>query len=235
MPRTRSLATFERIVDGAGSVFARVGYRRAMMSDIAEAAGVALGTLYGYAETKEELFELALRRGLGEPGPAVWDASRGADGFARSTFQFVRGRLRDEEHFPLLRAAAGRATPADATAELEAVAGELYDVIDRFHVAIRMLDRSTPHWPELATVFAEELRAPIVDRLTRYLARRAGEGALRTPADVPATARLVLETCATHAMHRRYSPGGSWTDDATARHTALEFIVAGLEPPAVRV
>lgn len=226
MPRTLSVEKFERIVEGAGSVFARVGYRRAMMSDIAEASGVALGTLYRYAETKEELFELALRRGLGEPGPAAWDSSRASGGFARSTLEFVRGRLRDEEHFPLLRAAIERPAPAEPASELEAIAGELYDVIDRFHVAIRMLDRSTTHWPELARVFADELRAPIVAALTDYLGRRTHEGSLRRPSDVPAAARLLLETCATNAMHRRFSPGGSWTDDETARRTVLEFIVA---------
>jgi len=230
MPRTLSVGKFERIVEGAGSVFARVGYKRAMMSDIADASGVALGTLYRYAETKEELFELALRRGLGEPGPAVWDSSRAGGGFARSTLEFVRDRFRDEDHFPVLHETVGRPAPADAAGELEAIAGELYDVIDRFHVAIRMLDRSTAHWPELAKVFAEELRAPIVDALTDYLWRRSREGALRTPSDVPVAARLVVETCATHAMHRRFSPGGSWTDDETARRTALEFIVAALEP-----
>ena len=59
---------FSAILTGAGRVFALVGYRRAMMSDIAAEAGVALGTLYRYAASKEELFELALpTEGRGAP------------------------------------------------------------------------------------------------------------------------------------------------------------------------
>lgn len=224
MPRVRSPEKFETIVEAAGRVFAQVGYRRAMMSDIAEEAGVALGTLYGYAETKEELFELALRVGLGEPAVPVWEASR--RGFEESVYELARTRFRYEDRLPTLADAVERPSPGDASRELFAIAAELYDVLARLHVPIRMLDRSSPHWPELASVLADELRAPVVRALTRYLESRCGAGALREPPDVRAAARLVVETLATHAMHRHFSPGGPWADDATARRVALDAVTS---------
>jgi len=44
-----------RILDAAALVFARRGYHRARTKEIAEAAGVAEGTIYRYFKSKEEL------------------------------------------------------------------------------------------------------------------------------------------------------------------------------------
>ena len=45
----------ERIIDAAVEVFAKKGYRSARISDIAEVAGVADGTIYLYFKNKEDL------------------------------------------------------------------------------------------------------------------------------------------------------------------------------------
>lgn len=44
------------ITRAATEVFARKGFQGASVDDVAEAAGVSKGTLYGYFENKEELF-----------------------------------------------------------------------------------------------------------------------------------------------------------------------------------
>lgn len=44
------------ITRAATNVFARKGFQGASVDDVAEAAGVSKGTLYGYFENKEELF-----------------------------------------------------------------------------------------------------------------------------------------------------------------------------------
>jgi AcrR family transcriptional regulator len=44
------------ILEAAAAVFARTGYRRARMADVAAQAGVGKGTLYEYFRAKEELF-----------------------------------------------------------------------------------------------------------------------------------------------------------------------------------
>ncbi len=72
----------ERILDAAVKVFAAEGFYNAKVSQIAEAAGVADGTIYLYFKSKDELlislFEdrmdrvlETLRGALGEPGGAI--------------------------------------------------------------------------------------------------------------------------------------------------------------------
>lgn len=48
--------TFELLVSAGRSVFARVGYVDARMSDVAEEADISMGGLYRYFKNKEDLF-----------------------------------------------------------------------------------------------------------------------------------------------------------------------------------
>ncbi len=217
------------IVEGSSRAFAVLGYDRANMSLLAESSGVALATLYRYAENKEELFELALRHGFGGPLESLWSAS-GGTGFEESVLSFTRSKLKPEHNLPLLFGALEGPAGANAISELKAVVGELYDALERFRIPIRMLDRSARDWPELAFVLVTELRDPAILRLTRFLELRCGVGDLLQPPDLPAAARSAAEICALHAIDRPFSPGGAWTDDATARDTALRYIIAAFEP-----
>ena len=68
MARKRPDDRLERLAECAAQVFTSLGYRRAQMSDVAKAMGVAPGTLYLYVEGKEALFDLVVRRAfLDEP------------------------------------------------------------------------------------------------------------------------------------------------------------------------
>jgi len=64
MARTAQVGREEEILDAALREFARHGYAGARMSAIAEAAGVADGTVYLYAPSKQELLLAAFRRGF---------------------------------------------------------------------------------------------------------------------------------------------------------------------------
>lgn len=218
----------ETVVDGAARVFTQVSYRHAMMSDIAAEAGVALATLYRYADTKEALFELALRRGFGMPMDVLWTSTRSQAGFRVNVEAFIRERFALLSPPPLLAAAAERRAPADLHAECLAISGELYDAIDQYRVGIRILDRSAADWPSLSRLFLDRVRGPVLALLSRYLTRRVHEAALPALPDIPAAARVVLETCATLAMHRHFTVGGSYATDGMARATALHFIAGGL-------
>ena len=55
MARTLDLAKRTAILDAAKSIFIKDGYNTAKMSDIAQEAGVAQGTLYLYYDSKESL------------------------------------------------------------------------------------------------------------------------------------------------------------------------------------
>ena len=52
---------FDDLVRAATSVFIARGYRLTQMSDVAEAVGVAKGTLYGYVESKDALLWVCLQ------------------------------------------------------------------------------------------------------------------------------------------------------------------------------
>jgi AcrR family transcriptional regulator len=59
------------ILEAARQVFARRGFADASMEDIAQAAGLAKGTIYLYYASKRELYRAALRAGLVELVEAV--------------------------------------------------------------------------------------------------------------------------------------------------------------------
>lgn len=51
-----------RILDAAGTMLLRLGYRKVTIDDIAKRAGIGKGTVYLHWRTKAELFETLLRR-----------------------------------------------------------------------------------------------------------------------------------------------------------------------------
>ncbi|MDP1793910.1 MAG: helix-turn-helix domain-containing protein, partial [Acidimicrobiales bacterium] len=49
--------TWQQLLEAARAIFARDGYVKARMADIAEEAGLSMGALYRYFENKESVFE----------------------------------------------------------------------------------------------------------------------------------------------------------------------------------
>lgn len=68
MPRTKQAVVAEfrcaEILDAARRVFARRGFSETTVDEIAEAAGVAKGTLYLYFESKRQIYLSAMQQGL---------------------------------------------------------------------------------------------------------------------------------------------------------------------------
>src|SRR5262245_43004800 len=73
MARKKPPKRLSELAAAAADVFIRSGYLRAQMDDVAAALGVAKGTLYLYVESKEALFDLAVRFAAGDPVDAVAD------------------------------------------------------------------------------------------------------------------------------------------------------------------
>ena len=65
-PRSSAAPKLTGIIEAAAHTFALAGYQRTQMADIASRARVALGTLYRYSDSKEDLFAYALAYGVGE-------------------------------------------------------------------------------------------------------------------------------------------------------------------------
>lgn len=82
------------ILAAATKVFAAKGFRDATLEAIAEAAGMAKGTLYLYFESKEEIFAAALRSRLVEMQARVGEALAELGARGATTREKIRAALR---------------------------------------------------------------------------------------------------------------------------------------------
>jgi AcrR family transcriptional regulator len=127
-------ATRQRILDAAGQLFAAKGFEASTTRDIADAAGIASGTLFNYFATKEAILAALVAEAL-VPAHREPDGDTAAAGsFEEDLFAFVMAGLRAlrplRKHLSVLVATALSplaAAPADGghslrLAHLEAVA-----------------------------------------------------------------------------------------------------------------
>lgn len=116
-PTVKGQRTRHRLLAAARLVFAESGYIAARMSDVAERAGVSLGTVYRYFTDKPDVFA-ALIQGLHE---GMYDASR------------ARGiKLSEDPYAALLAANAGFLFHYERNADLMRVLVEASAVDERF-------------------------------------------------------------------------------------------------------
>jgi len=219
---------FQEMIEAATRVFIAHGYRRTQMVDVANAMGVAKGTLYLYVESKEALFDAVVRhadrpRPISPPSELPLRTPEPG-----ATLAEVERRLAAEGALPSLTTALTRSRVGDVRAELEAVLGELYDVLARHRIGITLLDRCALDYPELAKLWYRAGRDGALGLLTRYLEERIRRRRIR-PFDVPAVAaRIVLETLIFWAVHRHWDPHPQAVDEKVARETAIQFISSAL-------
>lgn len=220
----------EQLVSVATEVFIERGYRQTQIADVAQALGVAKGTIYLCVESKEALFDLALRF-ADSPTPytgslklPVRTPRPGA------TLRLVRERLAAEGALGTLAAAQRKRAP-DAAAELAGIVRELYDVLARNRRGIKLLDRSARDYPELAELWFSGARGGVVDLLGQLLADRIRRGALRPVPDPVVAARLILETTVFWAVHRHWDAHPQVVSDELARETVVHFTVGAFALP----
>ena len=232
MARKTPPERLSQLVECATRVFIEQGYRRTQMADIAEALGVAKGTLYLYVESKDALFDLVTRCADGEnplPQLSALPLPTPAPG---STIGYVRDVLAAHREFPALTAALRRTRVRDARTELETILGELYDVLARHRRGIKLVDRSAADHPELGALWFEGARGGMRKALAAYLEARSRRRVLRPSADAAITARMILETVVFWAVHRHWDPHPQPVDESVARTSVIQFIVDALVPAA---
>jgi AcrR family transcriptional regulator len=218
----------EDLVQAGAAVFARRGYRRTQMADVAGAMGVSPGNLYNYVEGKDALFYLVLRRVLGErPGDHPLELPvTGAS--VPVTSEWMANRLDFVSDFPELEAAFARRRPPSQGAEVEAIVAELYDVLARMRLGVDMLERSVEDLPELALVFGG-VRRELFARYERYLRQREKAGTLRVE-DPEAVAHLIVELCSWAARRRPNDLQAGAISDAAARRAVCRLVANALVP-----
>jgi len=225
--RVRPEDRFHDLVEAATAVFLEQGYRRTQMADVAVRMGVAKGTLYLYVESKEALFHAVVRhadRGGRIELPEALPVPTPPSG---ATLEEVRKRLAESD-LPRLAEALGRRRVRDVRAELEAIVRELYRLLARHRVGIKLLDRCAHDHPELAAVWHGAGREAVRDLLRRYLEDRVRRRRLAPVVDPAVTARIVLETAVFWAVHRHWDPSPQAVDDEVAERAVVEFVARAL-------
>ena len=87
-------ATRQRILEAAGQLFASKGFDAATTRDIADAAGVASGTLFNYFATKEAILASLAAEAVAGTYSEFDDDSEGAQSLEEDLFAFVAAGLR---------------------------------------------------------------------------------------------------------------------------------------------
>ena len=229
MPRPRPPGQLERLLDAASRVFARKGLRRARMSEIADAAGVAPGTLYHYFESKEALFYYVLERGTAAGEVIIPEPLPVPDPGRERLEKLLSSRASGAGRLPALDRALERRRVTDAGAEIEEVVAELYDRVERGRKVASIIEASTLDQPELSEIWFARVRRDLIDRLARFIERRGALGHFRVQDDAKVAARFVLETCVYFARKRHSDPHPEDLSDSVAvRATVIDLIVHSL-------
>lgn len=226
MVRTPPAERFTEVADAATRVFGRLGYRRTRTSDVAAEAGMSSGSVFTYVESKEALFHLVFAKGFGQfaevlpPLPLPTPASG-------ETVRLIEQGLRTVRA-PLLRAALQEHEPQDIRAELSGIVEERYGTVEGLWPLLAVIERSAVDLPELEEFYYRGVRPAYFAQLVRYLEDRVAGGYLTSMPDSEVAARIVTETIAWFAWHRREGRDALLFDDELTRRTVVAFICSAL-------
>ncbi|HVW29757.1 MAG TPA: TetR family transcriptional regulator [Polyangiaceae bacterium] len=219
---------FQRLVDAATRAFIDGGYERTQMSDVADAMKVAKGTLYLYVESKEALFDVAVRlsdspRPLKPPSNLPLPTPpKGATTSHMATW------LARSDVFPIMETLLARKKREDVRSELELLVRYLYDSLSRRRHGLKLVEASAKDLPELASVWLEKTRGDLIDLLTRYVDNRIDARRLRRVPNTRAAACSIVETTAFWAVHRHWDMNFRAIDESVAQETVMQFTVGAL-------
>ena len=141
--RLRTDARRQAIVAAAWQVFGENGFERTTMSEISDRLGGSKSTLYGYFQSKEQLFAAALEQVIGDSAEKAFSALTGGAEFGGNLLDFANSYL------------AVRLT-AESTAIERALigAGERSDLGERLRQQFIQ-----PHWRRVAAALDREMQA----------------------------------------------------------------------------
>lgn len=229
MPRVMPESRLQDLIEAATRVFIESrGYERAQMADVARALGLSKASVYACVESKEALFDLALRY-ADHPEDTPTNAplpipSRGPG----ETLRFIQEQIRTDALFREVSQRLSRRKVVDASMELRELLRTLYDLLDRHKTTLKLLERCALDHPSLADVWRSMAREGLLLQLERFIGRRIREGYYAQDMDARVAGRFVLETCVFWAMHRHWDAIPATYDNCTARDTAISLVSRSL-------
>lgn len=225
MPRQSLGGNAQHVIDAAVSVFARRGYRRTRMADIASEAGLSPGALYRYVESKDALLLLVF-----SDAAATTHTFPVATPSPQHLMKTISRRLAKLGQTPALDAALTQRATEDVRAELRSILNERYDLIARGWPLLAVVERSAIDIPEMFDRYFRGGRRPLTDKLAAYLEQRQTTGALRHTHDTRLAARFVEESLTWFAWHRHGDPDSADISEEHARAVAVDMNISALMP-----
>ena len=220
-------ARLRDVTEAGAECFARVGYRRTRMAEVASGAGVSTGAIYTYVESKEALFHLVLAHGFGLPAPDPAELPVRTPEL-ESTMQMVGRELKRLGVSPVLEAALAGPEPEDLRAELTAIIEEQYSMIERLRGVLSVIESCAADLPPLEQLYFGRRRRGHIDQLTEYVQKRAAGGRFSALPDMAVASQIVTETIAWFAWKRYEGRDSKRFDDEMARRTVIEFTCTAL-------
>jgi AcrR family transcriptional regulator len=213
-------------------VFLGKGYRSAGVGDVAKALELSHGAVYTYADSKQALLYLALLRVL---DPSALDSlplpvkAPTTETIVATVAEWI-GRQRGLESLGETLRGPSPDSSEQATAELGAVVGQVYDFIAENRFALRLFESCAEELPALAQYYFVEQRRGLFAALGEFLEARIGAGVLAPVPDVPTAARFIAESIAWFAMHRHGDPDSAMLTDEDSRRTVVALVPASFLP-----
>ena len=229
MPRRTPPGRVQNIARAACEVFIAKGYRRTLMTDVAERLELSHALLYRYVEGKDALLELAARYAMdqGADLAALVPLSTPEPGHI---LELIRSWLAARATFPKLRAALERGPGGDAADELAGVIDELYDFVEQNRLLLLLIESLIGDYPGLGEASVNDRKRSHIARLADFLGSRAASGALRPIADPEIAAYFLSESVAWFAQHRKRDPNAALIDDQRARGAVRELLLSAFLP-----
>lgn len=220
-------------MDAGIEVFAAKGFRLALMSDVAAAAGVSQGTIYNVVESKDALlhavFETLIAGDLPAPNGLVRTPN------VEETARMVRKGLASRMASPRLDAAVEKSRGSvDIQRELSEIVAERFEILEGSHRLLSLIERCASDVPWLHADYFGRGRRGFHARLSDYLEKRIRSGALRDVPDIDVTARFINEAITWFAWHRHGDPTGRAIHRDTALAGCIDMVVASLMPRGAR-
>lgn len=198
---------FRSLIQAGTATFIAQGYRRTQMQDIADALGVAKGTIYAVVSSKEALLLACVQYADGlepEPDASTWPLP---DPAAGELVALVADRLAEVSELALH--GLPETSAHGAVSEIELIVTDLMSRLARHRHAIKLVDRCAPEVPELAEIWFGAGRAQLVEQLAAYLSRRERQGLLHVAGPWDVVARTIVEGCVLWAVHLHWDPAPS--------------------------
>jgi AcrR family transcriptional regulator len=221
------------IARAACEVFIAKGYRRTLLTDVAERLELSHALFYRYVEGKEALLELAIRYAMDPDADleTVVPVATPQDGHIVG---LIRDWLAERATFPELRGALDRGPSGRAAAELAGIIDELYGFVEQNRRLLLLIESLADDFPELGGDSVNRRKRAQTDRLAAFLASRAATGELRPLPDPQIAARFLSESIAWFAQHRQRDADAALLDDRQARASVRQLLLATFVPDPPR-